>query len=146
MHPTRSLIAALLLAAAPLAMAQPPERGMRGDPAVMMDNRIAEMHDAIGVTAAQEGQWRQVAQIMRDNEKAMHEAMRAHMGPNRPQTAVDALNAAAEMAAMHAQATRRLADAFAGFYAQLSPDQKRAADEQFREQERRGMQMRDRSR
>jgi hypothetical protein len=144
MFASKSVIAALLLACAPLAMAQPPERGMRGDPAVMLENRIAEMHDAIGVTPGQEPQWKQVAQIMRDNEKAMADAMRAHMGPNRPQNAVDALKANAEMAALHDQGSHHLLDAFTAFYGQLGPDQRKAADEQFREQERRGMQGRQR--
>jgi len=147
MFPTRSAIAALLLACAPLAMAQPPERGMRGgDPGVMLENRIAEMHDAIGITAAQEQAWGQVTQIMRDNEKVMRDAMRAVMGPNRPQSAPDMLKAAADMAATHAQGARRLADAFAGFYGQLNADQKKAADQQFSEQGPRGPMGRDRSR
>jgi hypothetical protein len=113
---------------------------MAMDEGVMLERHIARMHDDLKVTPQQETQWMVVAQTMRDNEKTARQLIRDRQSRIDSQTAVEDLNAYADIAALHAQATRKLADAFAGFYAGLSDDQKKAADEMFRSQEQQAMQ------
>jgi len=103
----------------------------------MLEKHIAQMHDALKVTPAQEDQWKPVAQTMRDNEAAMHAVIKEKQSHLATQTAIDDLNAYAEIAAAHADHVKKLADSFGVFYASLSDDQKKVADEFFREHKRR---------
>lgn len=138
-----SLILAASVLAAPLAMAQtpppaPPPMAHHGamtehDDGAMLERHIAHLHDALKVTPAEEDQWKPVAQTMRDNEKSMHALVQEKQSKIESQSAVDDLNAYAEIAAAHAQNSRKMADAFATFYASLSDDQKKTADAFFRD-------------
>jgi Spy/CpxP family protein refolding chaperone len=137
-----SLILAASLFAAPFAMAQTPppapmphqHGGMaENDDGAMLERHIAHMHDALKVTPAQEDQWKPVAQTMRDNEKSIHALIKDKRSKIDSQSAVDDLNAYAEIAAAHAQNSRKMADAFATFYVSLGDDQKKIADDFFRE-------------
>jgi len=138
-----SVVLAASLLAAPFAIAQtPPPAPMKighhgamteHDDGAQLEQHIAHMHDALKVTAAQEDQWKPVAQTMRDNEKSIHDLIKDKRSKIDSQSAADDLNAYAEIAAAHAQNSRKMADAFATFYASLSDDQKKTADEFFRE-------------
>lgn len=134
---------AVALMAAPLAQAQtpaaPPAAAPRAhhamseqDETAKHEHYIAALHDALKVTPAQEEAWKPVAQTMRDNEKTAHELAKDKLSKMDSQSAADDLNAYADIAANHAQAMRKLADSFGTFYASLSDDQKKSADEFFR--------------
>jgi protein CpxP len=126
----KSFLMSAALAGAMLAMP-----ALAQEPA--LEKHIAQMHDALKVTPAQEDQWKPVAQTMRDNEATMHAVVQEKRSHIATQSAVDDLNAYAEIAATHAAATKKLADSFGLFYASLSDAQKKAADEFFREHKRR---------
>jgi protein CpxP len=155
MVPFKKMLPPALLActliAAPFAMADTPPGPPPGHPgpmqpfdhAGMLEQHIAHLHDALKVTPQQEEQWKPVAQTMRDNEKAMFDLMKEKHGKIESQTAVDDLNAYSDIAAAHAVAARKMADVFAVFYASLGDDQKKLADEFFREHKHHSMSMQD---
>ena len=122
--------------AAPQAAAAKPSR-TRPD---TLESRIAKLHDRLHITAAQTADWNALAQLMRDNAKTIHDLAAQKRAQTATMTAVDDLNAYAEITAKHAELVQTLATAFARFYATLSPEQKKAADTAFREHKRRVMQ------
>ncbi len=126
--------------AAPAATATQPHHhhhhGMQADD---LEARIAKLHDQLHVTDAQTADWNAVAQIMRDNRTAIHDLASAKHAQAATMSAVDDLNAYAEIAAKHAELTHKLAASFETFYGTLSPDQKKAADDAFRQHKQQGM-------
>jgi Spy/CpxP family protein refolding chaperone len=99
----------------------------------MMERHIAHLHDMLKVGADQEEQWKSVAQTMRDNETALHDLIKSKQAMIATQSAVDDLNSYAEIADLHAQGAKKMAAAFATFYAGLTDSQKKTADEFFHE-------------
>jgi hypothetical protein len=136
-----ALLACAMIATPALAQNPPapaPHHGAKQpmDPEAMLERHIAHMHDALKVTPQQEALWQPVAQTMRDNEKSMHDMVMDKRSRLASQSAVDDLNAYADITAGHATATRKLADAFSIFYNGLGDDQKKLADEFFRQHKR----------
>ena len=129
---------------APLAMAEmtdPPARHHQKpmmDEGQRVDRHIAHLHDALKVTPQQEEQWKPVAQTIRDNQRAIHDLVKDKRTKLDTQSAVEDLNAYSEIAEAHAVASKKLADAFGTFYAGLSVEQKKVADEFFRDHKRHG--------
>ncbi len=96
--------------------------------------RITELHAKLKITPAQTPQWDAYAAVMRDNARGMGTAFETR-GTGRPKmNAVENMQSYAALAEQHAQDLRRLAPAFAGVYNVMSDDQKRNADEVFRDQ------------
>jgi LTXXQ motif family protein len=146
MNTRRSAISALALAAAlagasalPMGQAaaqaaatpqqtEPHERHF--SPSRHIEGRIAYLKAELKITDAQAPQFDRVAQAMRDNARAMEQAMSQHRANrDQPQSAVDRLEARAQFAALRAQSDQRLAEAFKPLYASLSDEQKKTADE-----------------
>ena len=99
-------------------------------PARHVEGRIAYLKAELKITDAQAPQFAPVAQAMRDNAKAMEQAIDQRRAErDQPQSAVQRLEARAQFAALRAQADQRLLEAFKPLYASLSDDQKQAADE-----------------
>ena len=143
-HILPSALLAFSVLGAPFAMAEPPQPPAHHGPMSKMDegdrleHRISQLHDALKVTAQQEDQWKPVAQTMRDNEKALHELAKEKRAKVDTQTAVEDLAAYGEIAEAHAHAIKKLADVFGSFYAGLSDEQKKAADQFFRDHKHHG--------
>ena len=108
---------------------QQPQRE-RFSPTRHIEGRIAFLKTELKITDAQAPQFERVAQAMRDNAKAMEQAM-GQMRGNRdqPSNAVQRLEMRAQFATLRAQSSQRFLDAFKPLYASLSDDQKKAADE-----------------
>ncbi len=134
-------LVAFCVMGAPLVMADMPASNMpnhhgaaqKMDDEQMLERHIAHLHDALKVTPQQEEQWKPVAEIMRDNDKTMRDLVKEKRGKLDTQTAVEDLAAYSEIAQAHAVATKKLADVFSVFYVSLSDDQKKVADDFFRE-------------
>lgn len=110
---------------------QPQQRERpRFSPTRHVEGRIAYLKAELKITDAQAPQFDRVAQAMRDNAKAMEQAM-GQMRGNRdqPRNAVQRLETRAQFAGLRAQADQRFLDAFKPLYTSLSDDQKKAADE-----------------
>jgi protein CpxP len=127
------------LAAAPLAgdpTAPPPAKNQpsRGHMKVDgIEQRIAELHAKLKITPEQEPQWDQFAQVMRDNARDVEGAFKARIKAMPSMTATQNMKSYAELAASHAQNVEKLVPVFQGLYDTMSEDQKRTADEIFRD-------------
>lgn len=93
-----------------------------------VEKHIVDLHAQLKITSAEESQWNDVAQAMRDNAKEVEEAIdkRADHG-----TAIDDLNAYGDIVQAHADGIRKLAKVFSSLYASMSDSQKKVADEVF---------------
>lgn len=96
-----------------------------------IEARIKSLHDRLHVTAAQEQQWSQVAQVMRDNAESVNKMIRERNAKLRTMSAVENLNTYAEIAKTHADGVKKLASAFDSLYASMSESQKKSADAVF---------------
>jgi hypothetical protein len=95
-----------------------------------IEGRIAYLKAELKITDAQAPQFAAVAQAMRDDAKAMEQAKdQRRTDRGQPQTAVQRLEARAQFAALRAQSSQHFVDVFKPLYANLSDDQKKAADE-----------------
>ncbi len=94
--------------------------------------RIKDMHARLKITAAQEDQWSKVAQVMRDNAKAMDELTESRMDHAKDMSAVDDLKSYGEITDAHADGIRKLTPLFATLYDSMSETQKKEADALFR--------------
>ncbi len=134
------LLAALMLGGSPgPARAQggaaaPPHKTMAERRAEPVEQRIAELHAALKITPAEEPAWEGVAQTMRDNAAAMRKlvtdtAARARQG----MTAIEDMQSYEELALAHAGEMKSLLAAFTTLYNAMPDDQKKLADQVFRD-------------
>jgi hypothetical protein len=96
-----------------------------------IEAHIKLLHRQLRITAAEEPQWTAVAQVMRDNAKAMSDAYKDRIMHINAMTAVDDINSFQAMTAAHADGLKNLAAAFAPLYAAMSPEQQKHADAVF---------------
>jgi len=97
-----------------------------------VEQRIADMHATLQITAAQETQFNEFAQVMLDNAQAMQALLGKTTGSATTQSAVEILQGYLAVAQRHAQDVQKLSAAFGTLYASLTPEQQKAADEMFR--------------
>ena len=117
-----ALAVAALLSAPAVALAQtastPPAAPAAPSPgagkaasspgAARVEARIKQLHAQLKITPAEQAQWEQFAQVMRDNARAMDEAVmqRAQQFPS--MTAVEDMQSYEEIAATHVQQLQKL--------------------------------------
>ena len=106
-----------------------PDADAKRDAAV--EKHIKDLHTKLMITPAEESQWSQVAATMRDNAKELDRAIDKRAENTSSATAVDDLNAYADIAQAHANGVKKLASAFSGLYSAMSDDQKKTADALF---------------
>jgi hypothetical protein len=97
-----------------------------------IEKRIAHLHSAMHITAAQEPQWTTVAQAMRDNAKAMDAMIKARTANAKTMTAIDDLVSYEKMAAAHEDGLSKFIPVFQALYEGMSDDQKKTTDTIFR--------------
>lgn len=97
-----------------------------------VEARIKQLHAQLHITSAQEPQWDQFAQTMRDNARDIDEAAmrRAQQFPT--MTAVENMQSYEKLAEAHVQHLQKLIPTFQAVYDAMSPDQKKVADQVFR--------------
>jgi phage-related minor tail protein len=100
------------------------------DSAEDVEERIKSMHQKLGITGAQEPLWQQVADVMRENQREMQEAVERREQA-KTMTAIDDLKAYEGIAKAHTKSLEKLIPAFQKLYDNLSPEQKAKADEIF---------------
>jgi periplasmic protein CpxP/Spy len=96
-----------------------------------VEHHIADLHAKLKITSAEESQWKEVADTMRENAKNMDKAIDKRNASIANATAIDDLNAYADIAQAHATGVKKLAKHFSGLYSMMSDDQKKEADEIF---------------
>ena len=98
-----------------------------------VEQRIADMYATLRITQAQERQWNDFAQVMLDNAQAMDALAQKNAADTSTQDAEQILQSYAAITQQHAQNVQRLLPAFRTLYASLSPEQRKQADDMFRE-------------
>ena len=93
-----------------------------------VEHHIADLHAKLKITAAEESQWKEVAETMRDNAKNLDKAIDKRDAALASATAIDDLNSYADIAQAHATGVKKLAKSFSGLYSMMSDDQKKEAD------------------
>ncbi|MGH7012803.1 MAG: Spy/CpxP family protein refolding chaperone [Stellaceae bacterium] len=97
-----------------------------------VEARIKSLRSRLHITAAQEPQWQQVAQAMRDNAETIEKMVRDRQAKLRTMSAVDNLQTYADIAQAHADGLKKLMPAFDTLYQSMSASQKKTADAVFR--------------
>jgi periplasmic protein CpxP/Spy len=95
-----------------------------------IEANIANLHRTLQITPAQEGAFTAFANIMRENERA--EASVPHQPPPNA-SAVDELRAEVQYDEVELAGLKKLLPALEGLYSVLSPAQRQAADNAFRQ-------------
>ncbi len=118
--------------ATPAAAATPaPAATTRRD--TMVDRRITQLHSQLKITPAQQKPFDDFAQAMRDNAQRMDQLVNEHQTMSPTATAVDQMKSYSDMAQAHAEEVSHLIGPFSALYDALSPDQKKMADQSFRQ-------------
>ena len=146
---TSAMAASLLLAAVALpvsafAQTQTPVGGPSATPrpkaaapkpasvTERVEQHITHLHAQLHITPAQQAQWDQFAQVMRDNAKDMNQTLEQRGAGFASMNAAENMQSYAQIAQQHAQDTQKLATAFQALYGAMSDDQKKNADAVFR--------------
>ena len=97
-----------------------------------VERRIKELHAQLRITAAEEPQWNQFAEVMRENAREMDQAFmqRAQRFPN--MNAVQNMQSYEQLAEEHAKRVQKLIPAFENLYNAMPEQQKQLADQVFR--------------
>ncbi len=96
-----------------------------------VEKHIADMHAKLKITPAEESQWTNVAQTMRDSAVELDKAIDKREAIVDSAPALDNLNAYGDIAQAHADGVKKLAAAFSPLYASMTDDQKKLADDVF---------------
>jgi len=89
------------------------------------------MHTKLKITPAQEGQWNNVAQVMRDNAKTLDTLTQARVSNASTMTAIADLKSYSEITDAHAEGLKKFVAAFQPLYDSMSDAQKKGADMLF---------------
>ena len=103
-----------------------------GEQGATIDALIDHLHDSLKITAEQGPLWRGVTKVMRENAEAISKLAQERAEHAQTATALDDLKSYAEIAEAHAAATKRMIPVFQALYDSMSPEQKKAADTEFR--------------
>jgi len=118
--------------AAPALSAPGAGKAAPGGAVARVEQHIKELRAQLKITPAQEGQWQQFAQIMRDNAREMDQAVMQRAQQFSSMTAVEDMESYEKIAEAHVQHLQKLLPAFSNLYAAMTPEQKQRADEVFR--------------
>jgi protein CpxP len=124
--------------AAAAGEAAAPERAVERTMLQRVDRRIADLRSKLHITAAEEPQWRQFADVMRTNARAMAQKFAEREQKFRTMNAVENMQSYAGIAEQHAKNMERLVPVFQNLYNALSDQQKRTADRLWRSYAERG--------
>lgn len=98
----------------------------------LVDRRIADLHSKLHITPEQSAQWDQFAQVMRDNAKQMDQMYQDRAKSFSTMSAVDNMQSFAQIEQQRADGMQKLVPAFQAVYSSLSDQQKKVADQLFR--------------
>ena len=104
-----------------------------------VEKHIKELHAKLKITAEEEPQWDAVAKVMHENATQLDEVIDKRKANISTATAIDDLNAYADIAQAHADGVRKLSEAFSPLYASMPENQKKVADEVFLHRAHHGM-------
>jgi hypothetical protein len=97
-----------------------------------VEQRITELHAKLAITAAEQPQWDQFVQVMRDNATTMDATAKQRAQAMPTMTAAENMQSYASIAMEHAQDMQKMVPAFQALYSSMTDSQKRMADQVFR--------------
>ena len=109
------------------SMTSPMPKAMKAQ----VEQHIRQLHDDLHITASEEGQWDQFADVMRDNAARISQAFQQRGSRLTTMSAEDNMQSYAELAQAHATDMQRLASAFQSLYSSFPAQQKQSADSLF---------------
>jgi hypothetical protein len=98
-----------------------------------VEQRITDLHARLQITPAQQPQWEQFIQVMRDNAQSMDQTFQHRVEAMPTMTATENMQSYALFASTNAQDVQKLVPAFQALYDTMSDTQKRTADQVFRD-------------
>ena len=98
-----------------------------------VERRIRELHSQLRITPAEEAQWKQFADVMRENARDMDQAFMQRAQQFDTMNAVQNMQSYEQLAEAHAQRLQKLVPAFEKLYDSMTDQQKQVADQVFRE-------------
>jgi periplasmic protein CpxP/Spy len=97
-----------------------------------VEQRIKELHSQLQITPAEEPQWNEFAQVMRENARDMDQAFMQRAQQYPTMNAVQNMQSYEQISEQHAQRVQKLVPAFQKLYDAMPDQQKRLADQVFR--------------
>ena len=97
-----------------------------------VERRIKELHAQLHITAAEEPQWNQFAEVMRQNARDMDQVLMERAEQFSTMNAVQNMQSYGQLAEQHAQRVQKLIPAFENLYNAMREQQKQLADQIFR--------------
>lgn len=97
-----------------------------------VERYIKDLHTRLQITPAEEAQWNQFAELMRQNARDMDQVFMQRADQFSSLNAVQNLQSYAQLAEAHAQRVQKLVPAFENLYNAMPEQQKRVADQVFR--------------
>jgi DNA primase len=98
----------------------------------LVERRIADLQSRLHITPEQSQQWDRFAEMMRDNAKGVDELYQQRAEKMNSMSAVDNMQSYAQIEQQRAQDVQKLVPAFQTLYDSLSDQQKKLADQTFR--------------
>src|SRR6202040_3542466 len=93
---------------------------------------IKQLHAQLRITPAEQLQWDQFAQVMRENAREMDQAFMQRAQQYPTMNAVENMQSYEQISEEHAQRVQRLVPTFQKLYDAMPDQQKRLADQVFR--------------
>lgn len=97
-----------------------------------VERRIKELHAQLHITPAQQAQWSQFAEVMRQNARDMDQAVMQRVQQLETINAVQNMQSYQQLAEEHAQHVQKLCQAFENLYNGMPDQQKQLTDQVFR--------------
>jgi len=97
-----------------------------------VEARIKKLHNRLQITAAQQVQWDNLVEVMRDNAKTMMDLQKQRGQDAKSMTAVDAVKSYAAVIEAHEAGMSKFVPAFQALYDKMSNTQKKIADSMFK--------------
>jgi periplasmic protein CpxP/Spy len=94
--------------------------------------RIRELHTQLQITPAEEPQWNEFAEVMRENARDMDQAFMRRAEQFTTMNAVQNMESYEQISEDHAQRVRKLVPVFQKLYEAMPDQQKQLADQVFR--------------
>lgn len=97
-----------------------------------VEQHIDQLHAQLQITPAQQQQWDQFAQVMRDNAENMRQAVEQRGTQLGSMNAAQDMQSYAQLSQQHAEDMQKLSAAFQTLYDSMSAEQKQNTDAVFR--------------
>jgi periplasmic protein CpxP/Spy len=129
-QPAQSPAPAVPPAASSSPMAAEPAPGKNVEERV--ETHIKQMHAQLRITPAEQPQWEQFAQVMRDNARDMDQAFMQRAQQYPTMNAVQNMQSYEQIAEAHAASLQKLVPAFQNLYSAMPAQQQQLTDQVFR--------------